>query len=205
MNTNRPGLCVRAIDFAVVVAATMVLSRLISLLLPVDYYFTFESLFSDRSPRLIMVSLITKMAAPLLAGAACGVLLYGRSVRAANARLPFRRFARRLKAQWVPTLFLAGFATAFLSAWPMVVYWDLLANPTIAHLKPAFFLLYLIYMVAFGYVALCGLLGSIFLCEHFEGSEKGSRTVSSGELSRVGALWLLSSGAASSALELLSK
>ena len=75
----------------------------------------------------------------------------------------------------------------------MIVYWDLLANPESAHLKALFFMLYLIYMFAFGYVALLGLLATIFVREQTAAGPENRKVVSIGELSRVGALWLLHS------------
>jgi hypothetical protein len=205
MNTNSPGSLINAAGFVLATFLILALSRVFSLLIPVDFYFTFESLFSDRSPRVVVLSLVTKMAAPLLVGGAFGFRFYRQSVRGAHMRRPFSRMVRRLKTQWSPTLFLAGFCSALLSAWPMIVYWDILANPAIAHLKPAFFLLYLVYMGAFGYVALLGLLGAIYLLEHFDGLPKDRKAVTTGELSRVGLLWLFSSGLASSAMGLITK
>lgn len=204
MDTNRPGFLLHGPSTVLTVCLVVSLSRIFSLLIPVDFYFTFESLFADRTPRMLLISLLTKMAAPLLVGTGFGVFLHHRSMRGSRARLPFTRMARRLKTQWMPTLFLAGFCSALFSAWPMIVYWDIMANPEINHLKSLFFLLYLVYMVAFGYVAVLGLLGAIFVLEHLDGQAKG-KAVSVGELSRVGLLWLLSSGLASSAMGILTK
>ena len=82
----------------------------------------------------------------------------------------------------------------------MMVYWDLLANPEVTHLKVLFFLLYLMYMFAFGYVAMFGLLAAVFVREHMEidPENKSKKIVSVDELSRVGAIWLLNTGMARS-------
>lgn len=205
MNTNRPGPLVHAGTFMLSVAMILTLSRAASLLLPVDFYFTFESLFSDRTPRQLLIALIMKMGAPLLVGAIYGLYLYRKAVRSERSHRPFSRTARRLRMQWMPTLFMAGFSAALLSAWPMIVYWDIMANPLVAHLKMAFYLLYLVYMIAFGYVSVFGLLGAIYLREQFDGLPEGRKAVTAGELSRVGALWLLSSGLASGAMSVLTK
>ena len=34
----------------------------------------------------------------------------------------------RLRQRWSPSIFIGAFSAAFISAWPMIVYWDLLAN-----------------------------------------------------------------------------
>ncbi len=68
-----------------------------------------------------------------------------------------------------------------------------------------FFALYLIYMFAFGYVALLGLLAAIFVREQLRADLDSKKVVSAGELTRVGALWLLHSGIASVALDAITK
>jgi hypothetical protein len=101
---------------------------------------------------------------------------------------------------------LGSFFAAFISAWPMIVYWDLLANPESAQLKALFFILYLVYMFAFGYVALLGLLVAIFMREQMASElDKKKRVVSVSKLSRVGGLWLLHSGIASVVLDSITK
>jgi hypothetical protein len=106
-----------------------------------------------------------------------------------------------LRLQWSPTIFLGGFSAAFLSAWPIIVYWDLLSNPAVTHLKWIFFVLYLLYMLGYGYIALLGFLGAIFVKESLQGSNGAAKLVSLPELSRVGALWIINSGIASVALK----
>jgi hypothetical protein len=103
-------------------------------------------------------------------------------------------------------MFLAGFFAAFLSAWPIIVYWDLLANPEVAHLKAIFFALYVLYMFGFGYVTLFGFLGALFVNEYLEGGKyETAKLVSVAELSRVGMLWILSSGIASATMKMITK
>src|SRR5262249_22167788 len=143
-----------------------------------------------------------KMLAPALVGFGAGWLLYRWAWRTRRGSL-----ARRLRQCWSSSVFLGGFFAAFLSAWPMIVYWDLLANPEIAHLKALFFVLYLMYMFAFGYVALLGLLAAVFLSEQMEpeADSEAKRMVSTKELSRVGGLWLANSGIASFVLSMMTK
>ena len=183
--------------------AVLVLARLLSLAIPSEYYFSFQSLFSDRPSQNIVLAVLGKMLAPFFVGLVAGWMLD------AMARLPGRvsrhaTLARRLRQRWAPSIFIGAFSAAFISAWPMIVYWDLLANPEVANLKAIFFVLYLVYMLAYGYVALLGLLTAIFLREQMAAGE-GRRTVSVAELSRVGALWLLHSGVASVALDAITK
>lgn len=190
--------------FAVVVFGTLALSRLLSLVIPTDFYFTFQSLFSDRSPQNLLWSALGKTAAPLVVGLAAGLWCTLRW-RPGSGRPegPRPGFVRRVRGQFGPTLFAAGFFAALLSAWPAMVYWDLMANPAVAHLKPVFFGLYVLYMLGFGYVSLLGLLLAIYLHEHWQGGPPGTASVSMKELSRVGALWLFNSGLAATAMKLL--
>lgn len=197
MPTGSPGPALDALLFVVTVFAVMAVSRLFALVIPTEFYFTFQSLFSDRPAQAMVVALLGKMLAPLLVGLAAGWWLFGAARRNAGG------LARRLRGRWSPALFLGGFFAAFLSAWPMVVHWDLLANPEVLHLKPIFLVLYLLYMFGYGYVTLLGLLGAIYVREHVGPERPETRLVSLAELSRVGALWLLNSGIASAALEVV--
>ncbi|WP_128913669.1 hypothetical protein [Granulicella sibirica] len=199
----RRRLLIDARLFVATVFSVLILSRILSLIIPTEFYFSFQSLFADRTSRNQLIALIGKMLAPAASGFGVGWLIYLKYTSSAEFRLSV--FARRLKLQWSPTIFVGGFSAAFLSAWPIIVYWDLLANPEVLHLKLLFFALYLVYMLSYGYVALLGFLSALFVKESLEGKRKDAKLVSISELSRVGALWLLSSGVASAAMKVLTK
>jgi hypothetical protein len=186
--------------FLAAVFFTLVGSRLFSLVVPTEFYFTFQSLFTDRPAQNMIVALISKMIGPLASGFCLGWFIYAYRLSRVSPKLAASGFQRRLRIQWCPTIFLGGFSAAFLSAWPIIVYWDLLANPAVTHLKLVFFVLYLLYMLAYGYIALLGFLGAIFVKESLQRVDRGAKLVSLPELSRVGALWILNSGIASAAL-----
>ncbi|MQA38624.1 hypothetical protein [Rugamonas aquatica] len=181
----------------------MALGRLLSLLIPTEFYFTFQSLFSDRPSRTVVLSLLLKMSAPLLASFISGYWLYRRG--GGRGTSTCHSFYKRLRVQWMPTFFLAGFSAAFLSAWPIIVYWDLLSNPEIGHLKLTFFGIYALYMFAFGYITLMGLLAAVFVGEHLDEIPADEKMVSKKELGRVGALWLINSGIATSIMGVITK
>jgi hypothetical protein len=206
MRIGRPGITVDAFLWVSSTFAVLVVSRVLSLTIPTEFYFSFQSLFSDRPPQHMVLSLFGKMLAPLLVGFAAGWLLH-RWARRSEGIARRASLARRLRQRWAPSVFLGAFFAAFLSAWPMIIYWDLLANPEVAHLKAIFFVLYLMYMFAFGYVALLGLYAAIFAAEHVEADtdSKARKTISVHELSRVGALWLFNSGIASVVLDAMTK
>jgi hypothetical protein len=210
MRLVRPSTTMDVMLWVSTTFAVLIGARLLSLVIPSEYYFTFQSLFSDRPSQKMVLSVLGKMLAPFLVGLVVGWLLY-RSARQSEGINRHATLARRLRQRWSPTVFLAGFFAAFISAWPMIVYWDLLANPESAHLKALFFVLYLVYMLAFGYVTLLGLLAAIFVSEQMrpggeeEDGDKRRKIVSLGELSRVGALWLLHSGIASVVLDVITK
>lgn len=200
MKFGRPRVVLDAVVWVATAFGVLATSRLLAVVIPSEFYFTFQSLFSDRPAQNMVLAVLGKMAAPLVVGALVGWIVL-RAAREAPGVSRKASFARRLRERWSPAVFLGCFFAAFVSAWPMIVYWDLLANPELVHLKPVFLLLYLLYMFAYGYVGLLGLLGAIFLREHMTGRPAGAKSVSVGELSRVGALWLLNSGIASLALE----
>jgi hypothetical protein len=192
--------------FVLTVFSVLALGRVFSLVIPSEFYFTFQSLFADRTPQNQILALFGKMLAPFACGFTFGWFIYARPLSAALPGKKFSTFARRLRFRWSPTMFLAGFFAAFLSAWPIIVYWDLLANPEVAHLKAIFFALYVLYMFGFGYVTLFGFLGALFVNEYLEGGKyETAKLVSVAELSRVGMLWILSSGIASATMKMITK
>lgn len=191
--------------FALSVFLILVAGRAVALLVPLDFYFTFQSLFSDRSSHSIVVSLLGKMVAPAACGLLLGVVLYSRAVRRAPGGLATAGLARKLRHVWAPSVLAAGFFASFVSAWPNIAYWDLVSNPAVASLKTVFFLMYLLYMVAYGYVALLGLLAAIYWRERVAGVPEGPQLVGLNELGRVGALWVLNSGIASSVMKYISQ
>lgn len=201
----RPRSLIDAYLFVALVFCILSVGRVLSLIIPSEFYFTFQSLFTDRPSQNLVLALFGKMMAPLASGFAFGWFVYIRALSAVSPPRAFSSFARRLKLQWSPTLFLSGFFAAFLSAWPIIVYWDLLSNPEVGHLKPIFLILYLLYMFGYGYVTLFGFLGAVFIREHLEGRPSSAKLVSIAELSRVGALWVLNSSLASAAMEMITK
>ena len=128
MRLGRSRLLLDAILFVTVIFGILVVGRVISLMVPLEYYFTFQSLFTDRSPQNLALALFGKMLAPLLTGFGCGLLAYVSARHAVTPGKTFVGFARRLRLQWSPTVFLGGYFAAFISAWPMILYWDLLIS-----------------------------------------------------------------------------
>ncbi|HEY4165333.1 MAG TPA: hypothetical protein VGM96_01105 [Reyranella sp.] len=204
MRIGRPRIVMDSLLWVSTTFAVLVGSRLLSLAIPSEYYFTFQSLFSDRPSQKMVIAVLGKMFAPALVGFIAGWLL-DVATRQSDGVNRHASLARRLRQRWSPSVFLGAFSAAFISAWPMIVYWDLLANPEVAHLKMLFFALYLIYMFAFGYVALLGLLAAVFIREQLRADPDAKKVVSASELSRVGALWLLHSGIASVVLDAITK
>src|SRR5712691_3716049 len=134
MKFGRPRFLVDARLLVASVFCILSVGRVLSLIIPSEFYFTFQSLFTDRTSQNLVLALLGKMTAPLASGFAFGWFIYTRalaavsptSTRALAAVSPtsaFSGFARRLKLQWSPTMFLSGFFAAFLSTWPIIVYW----------------------------------------------------------------------------------
>ena len=205
MKFGRPRLLVDALLFVASVFFILSIGRVLSLIIPSEFYFTFQSLFTDRTPQNLVLAIIGKMVAPLASGFTFGWFIYRNALSAISPTSAFFGFARRLRLQWSPTMFLSGFFAAFLSAWPIIVYWDLLSNPEVGHLKPIFLILYLLYMFGYGYVTLFGFLVAIFIKEHLEIGQNSARLVSITELSRVGVLWVMNSSLAAAAMEFITK
>lgn len=205
MNSSARASFIHGPLFVTAVFGILIVGRALSLVVPTEFYFTFQSLFADRPNNNLALALVGKMLAPAVVGALFGAVIYRRHLSGLSAHSSAAAFLRRLRRQWTPTVFAAGFFAAFLSAWPIVVYWDLLSNPEVSHLKYLFFVLYVLYMLAYGYMALLGTLAMIFVLERLGAQAGAPNMVSLPELSRVGALWLLNSGLASAAMEALTK
>jgi hypothetical protein len=186
--------------FVTVTFAILALGRLAALVMPSDVYFTFQSLFADRPGPNIMLALLVKMLPPLLCGAGAGFVLFS-AMRLPGASHFTVGLGRKLRCVWGPTVLAAGFFASFLSAWPNIAYWDLVSDPSVASLKAVFFVMYLLYMVSFGYVALMGLLAMVYWRERLSKTGAEQNLVSARELARVGALWLLNSSIASAVLK----
>lgn len=204
MNIRPAGVLVDLYLFVLTVFGTLIVARALSMIVPAEFYFTFQSLFTDRPAQNQVVALSSKMAAPFACGFVLGWIISTRLLHRTTPLRDYLAFKRRFRRQWAPTVFLGGFSAAFISAWPIIVYWDLLANPVVANLKYIFFGLYILYMFGFGYIALLGFLGAIFVRERLVWNDS-TKLVSLPELSRVGALWLLNSGIASAALQAITK
>ncbi len=205
MRSSRRSALIHAPALILSIFGILAVSRALSLIIPSEFYFTFQSLFSDRAARSMVLALFGKMMGPLLTGFAAGWIIYARARSSGRPGSAIASFSRRVKRQWMPTIFLAGCFAAFLSAWPIIVYWDLLSNPEVMHLKAIFMLLYGLYMLGYGYVSLFGFLSAVFINEHLEGGADPNRLVSKSELSRVGALWLINSGLASAVMDIITK
>lgn len=112
---------------------------------------------------------------------------------------------RRLRCIWAPSVFSGSFFAALISAWPMILHWDLLSQPELAPYKGIFFLLYAFYMLAFGFVATFGLFASIALLERFRRPDAMARLIHLKDLTSSGALWVVNSGIATFVLDRLGK
>src|ERR1700738_3684526 len=141
MRIGRPRVTMDSMLWVSTTFAVLVGSRLLSLAIPSEYYFTFQALFSDRPSQKMVLSVLGKMLSPFLVGFVAGWLL-DRVTRQSEGMNRRATLARRLRQRWSPSVFLGAFSAAFISAWPMIVYWDLLANPEVAHLTALLFLLF---------------------------------------------------------------
>jgi len=144
---NWRGLPYFNVNLSALVFGTILIAALTKLLhyLPTEYYFSFTGFlyYHDLAAAAPAdaplpqpthwLSLVIKLAIPIVTGLILGVLWGEDGVKAAGA---------------------AGFAGAFLLCWPAIVEWDVLANPVVFDRKNQFLLLFAAYIGSFSYLCL---------------------------------------------------
>ena len=143
--------------FAVSMLATVLLTKLASYLTPYKLYFSFSSfLFSTRS-----LFRWEALAIKLLLPCAVGFLAFYVPCRwmmiSGGGRSGYWSIYRYLAQQSETTARAAGFFSALLLAWPYIIYWDVLMDPTLQHLQFPFMCVYLLYFASYAYFAGLGI------------------------------------------------
>jgi hypothetical protein len=139
--------------FTASVFGVVILHKLASFLTPYQLYFSFSSFLYNQTGILRWQALLVKLALPTLFAfvfyvAAFRFLLmvrsYGRSSEGPEAFL-------RQAAE--PSLKMGALFAAILLAWPFLVYWDLLIEPTLRDRRLVFTAAYLMYFAAYYFFA----------------------------------------------------
>jgi hypothetical protein len=142
--------------FVVSVLLNFLAIKLAAQLLPGRFYFTFSAFLFDGESVFRLEALVLKLALPLATAAAIMASL----ARARATRLALTGEARAIEAlladQAKVTLVYAAFLAAFLMAWPYILLWDALIDPTLASWRMLYLLSYAVYLVGYAFMARAG-------------------------------------------------
>lgn len=139
--------------FAICVLATVLLTKVASYLTPYNLYFSFSSfLFSTRS-LFRWEAFAIKLLLPCVVGFLAFYVPFQWMMITGGSRAGYWSIYRYLAQQSETTARAAGFFSALLLAWPFIIYWDILMDPTLQHLQFPFMCVYLLYFASYAYFA----------------------------------------------------
>jgi hypothetical protein len=137
--------------FALGIFATLMLTKLASYLTPYKLYFSFTSMLYDDRAAFKWEALIIKLAIPCIVGFCLFYLPHRWMVWTRDGSRSYRRIFRYLAREARLTAMTVGFFAALLSAWPFIVYWDVLQRPDLIDRRLPFLFVYLLYFIAYAY------------------------------------------------------
>lgn len=139
--------------FALGVFGTVLLTKAASYLTPYKLYFSFSSfLYSNRS-LFRWEALTIKLLIPCIVGFLLFFVPFRWMMMTQGTAVSYRSIYRYLAQQSDITARSVGFFSALLLAWPFIVYWDILMQPTMQQLRFPFLCVYLLYFVSYSYFA----------------------------------------------------
>jgi hypothetical protein len=134
-------------------AATVLLTKVSSLLAPFNLYFTFADLLKSGEGGYGLLPFFVKMLIPFMVGAT-----YFHFAKARDASL--EPTARRPLINLELTAGAGAALGALLLSWPAIVLWELVVSPTIYLYRLQFFIVYVLYIVSFWWIACAGVLAA---------------------------------------------
>ncbi len=134
--------------------------RLGSYLLPDAFYFSFSAFLFDNRDLVKPVALAIKLATPFLTAfaltAAVMALLRVQRDFILPGRTPRLDLAALARDQLPLTLAFAAFFAALLMAWPYILLWDLLIDPSLVRYRLIYLVAYFAYFTGYALFALAG-------------------------------------------------
>lgn len=135
--------------------AFLVATRLYALVTPSGLYFTFSAFIFNNRDLDKAIALILKLLVPFLVGALLVWALY-RADRVQAGLNRDRTIRAMVMDQATASISMAGAMTALLMAWPYILLWDILIDPTLAQYRFVYTFAYFLYIFAYGLFALSG-------------------------------------------------
>jgi len=152
-NPRRGKLTVNLLAFSCGTFGIVLLTKLASYLTPYKLYFSFSSFLYSHNSLYKWEALAIKLSIPCAIGFLLFYIPFYWMVWTQGSRLNSRIIYRYLSRQSDTTAKSTGFFAALLLAWPFIVYWDVLMDPTMLHLKLPFLFVYFLYFVSYAYLA----------------------------------------------------
>lgn len=153
--------------FIIGVGLTILLTKFSSYVTPYKIYFSFTSFFLEDMSNARLIGLTIKLLIPVAVGYILFAAPFFWLLRASTTRLHLFLYYRYLARQSATTAVTACTGAALLQAWPFIQYWDILMRPDYGDLRVPFLLIYVLYLIAYGYFALLGVyLGKIVYRRH---------------------------------------
>lgn len=177
----------------------ILLTKLASYLTPYKLYFSFTSMLFDDRAAFKWEALAIKLLIPCATGFLLYYLPYRWMVWTRGSNVNYRRLFRYLMKEARLTAIVAGFFAALLSAWPFIVYWDILQRPDLISLRLPFLFVYLLYFASNAYFAGFGVsLAQVLLRDQLPSSltTEASKRVAWLETIRMSVLGIVTSGIA---------
>jgi hypothetical protein len=135
------------------VFATVFLTKAASYLTPYKLYFSFSSFLYGTRSIFRWEALTIKLLIPVIVGFLLFVGPFYWMLATQGSAFSVRTFYRYLAQQSDLTARSVGFFAALLMAWPFIVYWDILMEPTMIGFRFPFLCVYLLYFVSYAYFA----------------------------------------------------
>lgn len=139
--------------FAGGVFAIVLLTKLVSYLTPYKLYFSFSSFLYSHRSIFRWEALALKLMIPCMVGFLLFYLPCQWMRLTGGSRSGYRVIYRYLVLQSDLSARFVGFISALLLAWPFIIYWDVLMQPDLQHLRLSFLLVYLLYFISYSYFA----------------------------------------------------
>lgn len=142
--------------FAIGFLANLAATRFAGFFFPDEIYFSFSAFLFDTRDINKPLALAGKLMVPFVVSFVLVFCMNGfvRARQVVDDRPS--PVAAMLANQAALSFATAGFATAFLLAWPYILLWDMLIDPSLAQYRLPFLLAYFAYFVATGYFSLAG-------------------------------------------------
>jgi hypothetical protein len=137
--------------FACGVSFIIFFTKISSYLTPYKLYFSFSSFLYSNREIFRWESLTIKLFVPCLVGFLLFYIPFQWMKFTRGSSINHRSIYRYLRFQSDLTANAAGFFSALLMAWPFIVYWDVLMQPDMQHLKPTFLFIYFLYFMSYSY------------------------------------------------------